>query len=540
MPLGAGSVVGTNIVLERPLGSGAMGTVWLAQNKALSSQVAVKVLNERVEADDRARARFRNEAKAIAQLDSPHVIRVFDYGVSDEDEPYFVMELLRGRDLKQEIEARGALPLDDVALIVKQTCRGLRQAHEAGLIHRDLKPANVFLLKSDEVFVKILDFGIVKQMDATDMGLTETGALVGTPYYMSPEQFVAPKSIDHRSDIWSLAVVAYAAVCGKLPFLGATVGALSMAVHKGDFEAPDSVKPDLPGGLARFFRRAFQVLPEARFSSVSEMAAAFERACKDAPDPSQSLPTREMGTRKMKKPAPPAAPAVTAAAPTEKMSADEIAAPTLAETAAGASLDATQVSSETPRRTWLIGAGVVTAGALGWLAWPVPTVDETVAPAASTITAEPSLHKVSVAIEPPGAEVRVDGRKRNSAGGSVVLEGRAGTTFAVEARHEGRNVEATVVIGNDGSASHERLVVPRPRTETSSNTEPSSSTAPPTPAPHAAPPSQSKKVAEQKRGAPDSAAEPKGSAPKGSPPKGSAPKDSGPQDNGPKPREGWK
>ena len=278
MPLAAGNLLGPNVRVVRPLGEGSMGTVWLAENEALGSEVAVKVLHAARD-DGKGRQRFTREASAAAKLDSPHVVRVFDFGHSDDDEPYIVMERLKGRDLKSVIEAEGAMSPDRVVDLVQQICRGLQHAHDAGLVHRDIKPANIFLVELDgEPFVKILDFGIAKHRVDETLDLTAPDAVMGTPYYMSPEQFVMPAEIDHRSDLWSVAVVAYAALLATLPFSGESVGALSVAVHTGDFDRPSHIDSKLSGAIDGFFSRALAIEPEDRYQSATELATRFAEA----------------------------------------------------------------------------------------------------------------------------------------------------------------------------------------------------------------------------------------------------------------------
>src|SRR5690606_20071651 len=283
MPLGPGSVVGTNIVIEQELGHGAMGAVLRAQDRALGSPVAVKVLAAAMASDAEAQARFAQEARGAAQLDSPHVVKIFDYGITGEGEPFIVMELLRGRDLREHLETKGPQSPAATASILRQLCRGLAQAHERGLVHRDIKPANVFLLDPDgDPFVKVLDFGVAKYAGGGDLGMTTTGAIMGTPYYMSPEQFVDPRAIDHRSDLWSAAVVAYGCLIGKLPFLGNTIGALSLAVHRGEFPPPSTQRAGLPPAVDAFFARAFRTNPVERYGSARELADAFDAAIQGA------------------------------------------------------------------------------------------------------------------------------------------------------------------------------------------------------------------------------------------------------------------
>ncbi len=282
--VGPGSVLGTNIVLERAIGSGAMGTVWLGENRSLHSKVAVKILHRSLSDDEHALARFQQEARAVANLDSPHVVKIFDFGTTPEQEPFIVMELLDGRDLRQVIEEDGPLSPALTAEIVRQLCRALGRAHDLDIIHRDIKPANVFVVESDgEPFVKVLDFGIARYLTESSLNMTTTGTVLGTPYYMSPEQFVDPRNIDRRSDLWSVAVVAYGCLLGRLPFLGETIGALSLAVHSGRYPLPSEVNPALPAALDAFFLRALSVSPHERYATAAELATALGAAVGSAP-----------------------------------------------------------------------------------------------------------------------------------------------------------------------------------------------------------------------------------------------------------------
>ena len=235
--LRAGEIIDDKVELLRPLGVGGMGSVWVARHLGLATEVAVKViaLNKAGVVTQTRLARFRREAKLAAKISCPHVVQIFDYGVF-RDVPYIVMELLEGQSLADRLESQGRLPLRQVGALVVQLAKALTAAHAQGVIHRDLKPANVFLLDSGyKLFAKLLDFGVAKQADGQDPRLTATGALVGTPHYMSPEQLTTTKAVDHRADLWALAVVAYHALTGSVPFSGRNIGSLSIAVVDGRF-----------------------------------------------------------------------------------------------------------------------------------------------------------------------------------------------------------------------------------------------------------------------------------------------------------------
>jgi eukaryotic-like serine/threonine-protein kinase len=214
--LAAGLVVTQNVRLLSPLGTGGMGAVWLADHAGLKTKVVVKFMLVG-EATPAARARFAREAAAAAQVKSPHVVQMLDHGVTDGGLPFIVMEHLEGCDLGRVLAERGALAPADVLVVVAQIGKALARLHSVGLVHRDVKPENIFVCDGDDdVYVKLLDFGIVKKdlsasapgEDTSLDGSTNTGQVVGTPFYMSPEQVTAQKVVDARSDLWALGVVA--------------------------------------------------------------------------------------------------------------------------------------------------------------------------------------------------------------------------------------------------------------------------------------------------------------------------------------------
>jgi serine/threonine protein kinase len=281
MELEPGYFVSKHVRLLRELKRGGMGSVWIADHLALQTQVAVKFMAAMIADDAAAIARFAREATSAAQIKSPHVVQVHDYGVTPDGTPFMVMELLHGEDLSTRLKREGALPFEAVAQIVLQVCRVLGKAHPLGIVHRDIKPSNLFLIDADgEVFVKVLDFGVAKMGD--DGGgdeLTTTGVMVGTLVYMSPEQLLSAKTVDHRADLWSLAVAAYQAMTGELPFKREDgLGALCRAVEQGSFAPPSARVADLPPAVDAWFERAFAPRVEARFGSAKEMFDALHRA----------------------------------------------------------------------------------------------------------------------------------------------------------------------------------------------------------------------------------------------------------------------
>jgi len=261
------------------IGRGGMGSVWEARHASLGTRFAIKFIESEYADSQEARHRFDREARAAATIQSKHAIQIYDHGVTDDGKPYIVMELLQGEPLDKRIERLGALSLQDTARILQQVCRGLARAHERGIVHRDLKPENIFLVKTpedDEEVAKVLDFGIAKiQSSATNPAVTsstKTGAVLGTPFYMSPEQARGLRNVDHRTDVWSLGVIAYKCVTGKLPFDGESVGDLLVKICTAPVPVPSQMVPGLPPAFDAWFARALEREPERRFGTVTELA----------------------------------------------------------------------------------------------------------------------------------------------------------------------------------------------------------------------------------------------------------------------------
>jgi eukaryotic-like serine/threonine-protein kinase len=276
-----GQVLGGKYRLIRQLGQGGMGSVWLAHHLVLNASVALKFIDaERLDVE--SLQRFLGEARMAAALRSPHVVQILDYGVED-DTPHIAMELLEGETLAERLARVGRLEPPDAARVIQQVSRALGRAHDAGIVHRDLKPENVFIVANDDdEVVKVLDFGIAKGNRAT-LGssaavATSTGALLGTLYYMSPEQVDGGKSLDHRSDIWSLGVLSFKLLLGHLPFAGDSVGRVVLAICSRPLPVPSSVG-QVPPGFDGWFARACAREPGDRFGSVREAARDLLALC---------------------------------------------------------------------------------------------------------------------------------------------------------------------------------------------------------------------------------------------------------------------
>lgn len=288
-----GRLLTPTLELVHELGVGGMGKVWAANHLALGSPVAVKMLLREYIDDDASIVRFKQEAQRAARVRSPHVATVFDHGMTAEGEPYIVMELLEGEPLHKRIKRNGALPLDEIEILVRQTAKALTTAHKLGVVHRDIKPANLFVVDNEgEPFIKVVDFGIAKQMDAPP-DLTTTSTWLGSPPYMSPEQFMNPKKVDFRTDLWSLGVVVYEALTGMRPFIRDSKIALALAITSVPFTLPSTLRMDLPTTIDDWMKKALAKKHMDRFGSAKEMADALIAILHPSivPDRPSSLPS---------------------------------------------------------------------------------------------------------------------------------------------------------------------------------------------------------------------------------------------------------
>jgi serine/threonine-protein kinase len=279
-------LLGGRYRLEAKLGSGGMGVVYRATDLTMHRSVAVKLIRgvDGVALDEEVAGRFLREAKNTARIQHENIIEVYDLGRSDQGDMFFVMELLEGESLSTKLRRDGKLPVTVGVHIARQMCAALHVAHAAGIIHRDLKPANVMLIersgKGD--YVKVLDFGVAKSYTPDQQTqLTHTGMLVGTVEYMAPEQIMG-RTVDGRTDIYSLGVVLYRMFTGKAPFRDGGVPALIHA-HLNVFPKPmtDSA-PEIPGALDRVVLRCLAKQPEQRYESMEELSRALAGAIEPA------------------------------------------------------------------------------------------------------------------------------------------------------------------------------------------------------------------------------------------------------------------
>lgn len=278
-PWGPGHVIAQKFRLVQRLGQGGMGSVWAADHLVLNSQVAVKIIDPAIAQNDEARGRFLREAQAAAQLRSPHVVQTFDYGIED-GVPYIAMELLEGESLAQRLARVKRLSLEETARILTEVGRAMARAHDAGIVHRDLKPDNIYLVKNDDAEIaKVLDFGIAKATNAAlgNSSQTRTGAVLGTPYYMSPEQAEGNRRVDHRTDLWSLGVIAFECIAGRKPFASDALGDLILQICVKPIKKPSEFEP-VPAAVDEWFAKATQRDPAQRFQSARELTTALRAA----------------------------------------------------------------------------------------------------------------------------------------------------------------------------------------------------------------------------------------------------------------------
>jgi serine/threonine protein kinase len=315
-----GDVVAGKYRIDKIIGSGGMGIVVEAWHMHFEERVAIKFLLPHMGANDEARERFEREARAAFKIKSEHVARVIDVGKLDGDVPYMVMEHLAGTDLGVMLTDRRGVPIEAAVEYVLQACEAVAEAHALGIVHRDLKPENLFLVKRADgtPCIKVLDFGLSKMSGQKgaqrERALTATSQVMGTPQYMSPEQWMSAKDVGPHADQWALGVILYELVTGAQPFDEDTLAQLCTQVLRGDPEPLAKLRPDAPAGLERVILRALSKDKEDRYANVGQfaldlhhygpararasarrIAGVFNRAGVDVGDIPESLRPRGLG-----------------------------------------------------------------------------------------------------------------------------------------------------------------------------------------------------------------------------------------------------
>jgi eukaryotic-like serine/threonine-protein kinase len=276
-PVQVGDVLASKYRVERVLGIGGMGAVVAARHLDLGELRALKFMLPKVAAEEEASKRFLREARAAARLKSEHVATIHDVGRLNGGEPYMVMEYLEGDDLASVLKNRGRLPIDEAIDLTLQALSGLAEAHSLGIVHRDLKPPNLFVSEGSDGLarLKVLDFGVSKligPVDVPELSMTKTNAMLGSPHYMSPEQMECTRDVDGRTDIWSIGVLLYEMVTGKVPFDAPSITALTVLVVNKEPESPRVKRPEISRALERVIVRCLAKNPDDRYATVAELA----------------------------------------------------------------------------------------------------------------------------------------------------------------------------------------------------------------------------------------------------------------------------
>ncbi len=295
-----GMVIRNKYEILARIGIGGMGAVYKGRHVTFNELCAIKVVNDSIAGDTNFLQRFQTEAVVTRKLRHPNAVRVDDFDYTDDGRPFIVMELVEGRNVGEVLQAEGPLRVSRAVRIATQVARALGAAHKLGFVHRDIKPGNIILTASEAgpETAKVLDFGIAKLRQAAgdaQSGMTMTGMVVGTPLYMSPEQFMGKKSgeeIDGRSDLYSLGVVLYQMVTARLPFEGDTLYSIMMQHMQGNVRPPDELVPELqiPSSLSRLILKSIDKSRELRFQDAEEFIAALDQVAGETPAQGISTP----------------------------------------------------------------------------------------------------------------------------------------------------------------------------------------------------------------------------------------------------------
>jgi serine/threonine-protein kinase len=275
----AGQTLDGRYTLVKLLGEGGMGSVYLGQHTVIGKQLAVKFLHPQFISSEEVLKRFYREAQAAAAIGHKNIIEVIDVGVAPGGEPYLVMEYLEGEDLETTFRRTGRFDLPAACAVLEPVLHALGAAHRKGIVHRDLKPANIFIthMEDQEPTVKLIDFGISKFTgDVEQTKLTQTGSLLGTPAYMSPEQARGIGEVDHRTDLYAVGVILYQLLTAKLPYEGESYNDLLVRVLTEDYRPPSDAFPGFPEEAEPVIAKALAKDPDQRFADTAEMLAALD------------------------------------------------------------------------------------------------------------------------------------------------------------------------------------------------------------------------------------------------------------------------
>ncbi len=420
-PVSEGEILDGKYRVDRVIGVGGMGVVVAATHVQLQTQVALKFLLPEVLSSPQIVERFVREARAAVRIQSEHVARVSDVGTLSSGAPYMVMEYLEGQDLADVLSKNGPLPVAQTVGYVLQACEAVAEAHALGIVHRDLKPANLFLVQRSrrEPTIKVLDFGISKSADSESLGLTKTSAIMGSPYYMSPEQMRSARDADTRSDIWALGIILYELLTGVPPFQGDTITEIVVLVTQGNVPPIRELRPDVPVGLDDIIARCLKREPQQRYADIVELAKALVPFGPPRSDVALEKISRILGT-------------ATSARPEGSAQANAIGGSAnlpIAQATAAAWANSRSDSRANRSLPLLIGIGVVLLMAISILAWRHG--------ASSNASASASMPVASVAATPSSTTQSAAGLAGASADAPLALaSAKADSPVALAASSE--------------------------------------------------------------------------------------------------------
>lgn len=373
-----------------------MGTVVAARHAQIGHTVALKLLHAHL-ATEGMRERFLREARAIAKIQSPHVVSVIDVGTAQDGTPFIVLELLDGQDLGAMVSGERTLPEARAVDLVEQACRGLRVAHAQGIVHRDLKPANLFVVKRADgsPLVKVVDFGIAKRLADDAPPLTNAATVMGSPKYMAPEQVGAARDVDARADVWALGIILFRLMTGKTPFERGSASETMLAV---------ALEPAPPlgsgsAGLRAIVARALARDPAARFRDAGELGDALARLASGAAEPPVTMAESRLSPMAAsvedRRAQPTVSAVLSAPVPVRAASSPALSGPTLASSAPVFAGDPARVASSPYQAT------VVSSGAAPT---PAPAAAQPVVPYSPPVAPAPPAHVPPYAPRLPGPQ----------------------------------------------------------------------------------------------------------------------------------------
>ncbi len=454
-------VIGGKYRISELIGQGGMGTVFEAIHTGTGARVAIKLIVSN-DIKEEVFVRFQREARAAGTIDSQHIVRIFDMGTDDRTgSPYMVMERLFGEDLSQLMRRVGAMEPQVALSLCAQAAMGLAKAHDSGVIHRDVKPANLFMHDGDagQVVVKILDFGIAKvRMDsmqrAEEGGLTRTGSMLGSPHYMSPEQAQGLKTIDHRSDVWSLGVVLYKMLTGQTPHAHLqTLGQVILAICSQPARPVQELAPWVPPEVALIVHRALRQDPAERFQTAHEMYAAIQPLVAGMP-PVRRSDIAALSTTQRARVAQPLTVYGQKDGPTNGTQHGLVQSPGAVPAKRGSGFVVGLAALGVLAAVGLAGIGAsMMKKAPAALAAPEPRPETSTRAETSAAVAvsAPAERTVKLAISPSSAVVEADGQSLPVVEGFVDLHGQLGSVVAVRVSANGNETKRSVAITEDGA-----------------------------------------------------------------------------------------